>query len=143
MIFEKSFSVDMLIFSEFNWSSVSQIKFYRSLEISLFLRNSWKSQWTFLGSLCLVLFQIGTIKIRARNKLSLSLVKMLSIRVAEIDLIRAWLEILGNSSLECIASKKSATLSSWYFRRSAVKSPSSTIIFFFGYFLKVLNENDC
>ena len=64
---------------------------------------------------------------------------MLFIRVAEIDLIHVWLQILGNSSLECIASKKLATLSSWHFRRSAMKSPSSTIIFFFEYFLKVLN----
>ena len=37
---------------------------------------------------------------------------MLSIRVAEVDVICVRLEILGNSSLEYIASKKSATSSS-------------------------------
>ena len=56
---------------------------------------------------------------------------MLSIRVEEVDVIPVRLEISGNSSSEYIAYKKSATSSSCsYFRRSALKSPSSTTIFF-------------
>ena len=56
---------------------------------------------------------------------------MLSISIAEVNVIHAGLEILVKSSLEYIPSKKSATSPSWsYFRRSALKSPSSTTVFF-------------
>ena len=55
---------------------------------------------------------------------------MLTIRVAEVDVIRIDLGILRNNSLEYIPSKKSATSSSWlFFRRSALKSPSSPTLF--------------
>ena len=57
----------------------------------------------------------------------------MSIRFAEVDVILVGLEVLGNSSLEYIASKKSATSSSWSYFRSL----SSTKLV-----LKVLKEND-
>ena len=47
---------------------------------------------------------------------------MLSIRVAEVDVIRVGLEISGNSSLEYIASKKSTTEKNVFIKSAQLKS---------------------
>ena len=61
---------------------------------------------------------------------------MLSIRIAEVDVIRVGLEILGNSSLEYIASKKSARRHDHILEGQHWSLPVVLAFFFFRYFSK-------